>query len=184
MQDVIDLISSKVDDFEFEVEPAKPAGYRVIISSRSPQARRRCAAAIIRDCKEELSKKLGLHLQYDKPYELRAIQKPAQQFLGKLKKQGGDTVRTKELKKGFLVVNGYRLAPEYLVPSYGRWDRLLEMVLARVRGLRGPNVIVPEDGLMYDVFGTAFAADHGVFDLQDIPLDEDEGDGDDARMHH
>jgi hypothetical protein len=183
LQDVSDLISAQVKaEFAFEVEPAKPSGYRVLISSRSPQTRRRCAATIIRDCKEELSKRLGMHLQYDKPYELRAIQRPAHQFLSVLKKHGGDTVRTKELKKGYLVVNGHRLAPEYLVPSNGHWDRLAGMVVTKLRGLRGPNVLVPEDGLLYDVFGAAYAADRGVFDLHDLQLEEDDGDGDDTRM--
>jgi hypothetical protein len=183
MQDVENLIADKTgQEFEFEIEAAKPAGFRVLISSRSPQTRRRCAAKIVKDCKESLSTSLGLHLQYDKPYELRAIQKPAHQFLSVLKKLGKDLVRTKELKKGYLVVNGHRLAPEYLVPSQGRWDSLASLVLTRLRGLKRPDVIVPEDGLLYDVFGAAFAADRGVFDLQELPLDDHEGDGDDAFM--
>jgi hypothetical protein len=46
------------------------------------------------------------------------------------------------------------------------------MVKTKIRGL-GPHAIVPECGCLYDAFGSALAADKGVFDLDDVPVDED-----------
>jgi hypothetical protein len=175
--DVKTLIASEIrdgDDTSFEVEMAKPAGFRILISSCSAQARRRVAAGIIKYCKGPMSEKLNLHLQYDKPYELRMLQKKAHQFLGTVKKRGGSEVTSTEAKKGFLLVNGIRVAPEYLVPDNRHWEKLAELVKSKMRGLRGPQAIVPELGFLYDVFGAALASDRGIFDLEEIPLDEEE----------
>jgi hypothetical protein len=171
------------DDFAFEVELAKPAGFRIILSSRSPQARRQAAASILKHCKSALEE-LELSVQYDKPYELRQIQRSAHKFLGVVRKIGGPAITSTSLKQGFLVVNGFRLAPECLVPNVGRWDRLAELVKNKVRYMKSTS-FQPEDGAMFDVFGNEYAADHGVFSLSDIPFDDDEDGGamEDA-MHH
>ncbi len=118
-----DEVSNKVKnsvegDVTFEIEPTK-IGFRLMMASFSPQTRRHMAAAIISGARKGVQDDLGLYLQYDKPHGLRIIQKTAYKFLSVLKKRGGDVVQTKALKQGFLVVNGVRIAPEYLVPGQG-----------------------------------------------------------------
>jgi hypothetical protein len=163
------------DDFDFDVELAKPAGFRIIFKSRSPQVRRQAAASILKHCKTALED-LELFVQYDKPYELRKIQRSAHKFLGVVKKLGGPAVTSTAVKQGFLIVNGFRLAPECLVPSVGRWDHLAGLVKAKVRFMKS-TAYQPEDGAMYDVFGNEYAADKGVFSLEDMPLEDEEGGG-------
>jgi hypothetical protein len=171
--DVAALIAEEVgNNTRVEVELAKPAGFRILVSSRSPQTRRRVAGGIMKKCKSLLDTKYKLHLQYDKPFELRALQKKGHKFLGTVKRYGGSGITSTEAKQGFLLVNGVRIAPEYLVPANRHWDKLVDMVKTKIRGL-GPHAIVPECGCLYDVFGSALAADKGVFDLDDIPVDED-----------
>jgi hypothetical protein len=113
-------------------------------------------------------------LQYDKPYELREIQTAAHKFLALLKKVGGPVITGTEVKGGYLLVNGVRLAPEYLVPRMHRWKGLPDFTVEKVRawGSRPPNVC--DLGVMYDVFGQQFAADAGVFDLEEVQADTDE----------
>lgn len=170
-------------NFEFDVELARPVGFRIIFSSRGPQSRRKHAAHVLKHCKDALTT-LELTVQYDKPYELREIQRSAHKFMGVVVKRAGPLLTSKSISKGFLEVNGVRLAPECLVPNPGCWDRLAELVKAKIRSLKSSSY-VPEDGVMYDVFGTEFAADHGVFSLDDILLEEeDDGGGSDIYMQH
>ncbi len=163
------------DDFLFDVELAKPAGFRIILSSRSPQTRRSIAARIIKHAKDAL-KELELHIQYDKPFELREIQRSAHKFLHVVEKRGGAAITSKEVRQGYLVVNGFRLAPECLVPSNGRWDHLADLVKDKLRHTRS-TTFQPEDGIMADVFGSVYAADHGVVSLDEIVLEDDEEGG-------
>jgi hypothetical protein len=189
LEDVQSLISSELDDdVGFEVELAKPAGFRILVKSWSPQTRRRIAGSILKKCKQLLSQKYKLHLQYDKPYQLRSIQKHAHQFLGAVKRHGGSGVTSTEAKQGYILVNNMRVAPEYLVPAQKHWSNLVQLVKTNLRQLRGPNQIVPEQGFLYAEFGAALASDRGVFELCDLQLDDESfgtaggGDGDDTRM--
>jgi hypothetical protein len=76
------------------------------------------------------------------------------------------------------VVNGVRIAPEYLVPGPGRWDQLADLVVQKIKSWKGRSLVNPEGGALTDMFGYAFAADYGVIELDDIVVEEDEG------MHH
>jgi hypothetical protein len=152
---------------DFEVELAK-VGFRLVHASRSSQRRRKEAAELLKRAREELKAKLQLQLQYDKPYELREIQTAAFKFLALLKKLGGDLVKEKTVRGGFLTVDGVRLAPEYLVPSMQRWKPLAEYVLGKIRewGSRPPSGV--DSGVFTEVFGIEYAADHGVFGLESV----------------
>jgi hypothetical protein len=137
---------------KFEIEPTK-VGFRLMMASVSPQARRKMAALIIKDARKEVQDDLGLYLQYDKPHPLRIMQKTAYKFLSVLKKRGADAIRKTELKGGYLVINGVRFAPEYLVPGQGYWNSLADQIIEKVRSWRGKAPISPEGGAMTDTFG-------------------------------
>ncbi len=172
--------SSRVETFfanydgDYEVELAPKLGFRLVHKSRSAQRRRKDGGHILKHAKADALEKLGLHLQYDKPFGLREIQGKAQKFLAALKREGKGVVSSVGAKGGYLHANDVRLAPEYLVPSAHRWNGLVGQVLTKIRGWgsRAPNA--PDTGVMFDVFGFEYAADQGVFDLSEFPLDEDE----------
>jgi hypothetical protein len=168
---VIDKIAA-LQDVKYEIEPTD-AGYRLLMASWSPQTRRRSAAAFISHARKSFETELGLYLQYDKPYELRVIQREAYKFLAVVKKAGGTSITTKELKGGFIVINGVRFAPEYLVPGPYYWDRLADDVVKKVKSWRGRPPSSPEHGVMSEVFEQFFAAHKGVVELDDISLDVD-----------
>jgi hypothetical protein len=132
------------------------------------------AAKIVNASREDVNSSLGLYLQYDKPHELRLLQKEAYKFLSVVKRQGGDLVQSKQLKNGFLVINGVRIAPEYLVPGPARWDFLVDAILQKIRSWKNKTPPSPEYGVLTDAFGYAYTAGKGVFDLDDIPEDGDE----------
>jgi hypothetical protein len=174
VDDVAGLIAGEIgNEARFEVELAKPAGFRILVSSRSPQTRRRVAAGILNKCKGLLDSRMKLHLQYDKPYELRKLQKRGHQFLGTVKRRGGSAVMSTDAKQGYLIVNGHRLTPEYLVPDNCHWDKLADMVKTRLRAWK-TSTIVPERGFMFENFGAAMAIDRGVFELDDVVVDDDD----------
>lgn len=117
-----------------------------------------------------------MNVLYDKPFELRQMQREGHKFLTMVKRLGGDAVKDKKIDKGFLVVNDVRMAPEYLLPGDGRWDYLAGAVLDKVRGWRGPPPSSPETGVLYDVFAAEFAAEKGVVtlrEIEEIPMPED-----------
>jgi hypothetical protein len=117
----------------------------------------------------------NLLLQYDKPFELRMMQRSAHRFLSLLKNGAGGSVTTKEIKKGFLYVNGVKLAPEYLVPDTARWDNFLPTLAGYIRGWHNWAQVGPPDGILFDLFAAEYAAGKGVFDLNDImTINEDE----------
>ncbi len=161
-------------DGEYEVELAPKLGFHLVHSSRSAQKRRKDGGHILKHAKQDAMEKLGLHLQYDKPFGLREIQGRAQKFLAALQREGKGLVTDSKAKGGYLLVNEVRLAPEYLIPSMHRWNGLIGQVLTKIRGWgsRAPNS--PDTGVMFDVFGFEYAADQGVFDISDLPLDEEE----------
>jgi hypothetical protein len=161
------------DDVEFTVELAKPAGFRLVCSSRSCQKRRKLAASVIKDHRDEIRQKLNLHVQYDKPWALRVIQKTAHKFLGGLKRKSGGRVHTVEAKQGMVYVNGVRAAPEYLIPpNEAGWEALVDEVLGRVDSWKGRVIPAPETGALFELFAAFYAADKGVYDLDAIPLEE------------
>jgi hypothetical protein len=173
-QDVKNKIANIVGDtVKFEVEPSK-VGYRILMASFSPQTRRKMAAQVIKEVRKDMSDTLGLYLQYDKPYELRLLQKQAYKFLSVVKKRGGEAIQSKQLKNGFIIINGVRIAPEYLVPGQGRWDHLADVVVQKIKSWKGRATISPEGGALTDVFGYAFAADRGVFELDDVEVESDD----------
>jgi hypothetical protein len=159
-------------DSEYDIELAPNLGFRLVHQSRSAQKRRKSAAEVIKHARDAAKKQLNLHLQYDKPFELRSIQGKAQKFLSKLKREGKDLVVSAQAKGGYLLVNDVRLAPEYLVPEPHRWSGLIGLILSKLRGGSGRAPVAPEQGLLYDVFGNEFACDAGIFHLSDIPLDD------------
>jgi hypothetical protein len=171
VKQVIDGISA-LNGIKYEIEPTD-AGYRLLMASWSPQTRRRSAAAFISHARKALETDLGLYLQYDKPYELRSLQREAYKFLSVVKKAGGSAVDKKELKGGYIVINGVRFAPEYLVPGPSYWDRLADEVVVKIKSWRGRPPTSPEHGLMTEVFKHFFAAHKGVVHLEDISLDGD-----------
>jgi hypothetical protein len=166
----VEEVMAKHND-EFEVELTK-VGFRLVHSSRSSQRRRKEAAEVLKRARDDFKEGLQLQLQYDKPYELREIQTAAFKFLALLKKLGGELIKEKSVRGGFLIVDGVRLAPEYLVPRMPRWKSLAEFVLERIRGWGGRPPTGVDEGFFTDVFGAEFAADHGVFELNDVVLDE------------
>jgi hypothetical protein len=174
----VNKIKEFVDKYAtgFDVELNKTVGFRLVHSSRSAQVRRKAAAGLLKHAKKDAEDELGLSLQYDKPWDLREKQTLAHKFLAALKNNSGGVVVSKTVKSGFLVVNDIRLAPEYLVPKMHRWDNLLKLVLQKVRGWGNRAPLSPETGAMADVFGAEYAADHGVFDLDALPLNN-YGDG-------
>jgi hypothetical protein len=158
---------------DFEVEIAK-VGFRLVHKSRSAQRRRREAAEFLKAAKKPFEANLGLLLQYDKPYELREIQTSGHKFLALVKKLGGTVVAETSVKSGFLLVNGVRIAPEYLVPKKHRWKDLADHLVSKVRGWGSRPPGVTDMGVMTDVFGEQFAADAGVFDLNEIVVEEED----------
>jgi hypothetical protein len=168
---VAELVSQYSDDFE--VELAK-VGFRLLHKSRSAQRRRKEAAEFIKSARNDFKDNHSLLLQYDKPYALREQQTAAYKFLALVKKLGGELITDTKVHGGFITVNGVRLAPEYLIPSLHRWKNLTEFVLGKVRAW-GPRPPIGFDmGIATDVFGAEYAADHGVFELTDIALEDEE----------
>ncbi len=159
-------------DGGFEVEFAKKLGFWLVHPSRSAQKRRKDAAAIIKHAKEEAKEKLGLHLQYDKPFELREIQACSQKFLAAVKREGKGLVLAMQVRGGYILVKDVRLAPEYLVPAMHRWSGLVDIVLGKLRQWGSRPPVGPENGVLFDVFGAEYAADQGIFSLSDIGADE------------
>jgi hypothetical protein len=129
---------------------------------------------IIKHARKPLEDDLSAYLQYDKPYTLRMMQKEAYKFLSVLQKRCGSVVTSKGLKNGYIVVNGVRLAPEYLVPGPSYWDQLAEVVAEKVKSWRGRAPTGASDGVLMEAFGMAYAAFKGVVDLEDVPTDEDD----------
>jgi hypothetical protein len=174
-EDVLGVLDAvpELSTAKFEIE-ATEVGFRLLMASWSPQTRRKSAALLISKGRGPLKDKLGVFLQYDKPYVLRAMQKEAYKFLSVLKRRGSQYITTKELKSGFIVINGVRLAPEYLVPGPSYWDRLADVTIEKVRSWKGHPPPSPTTGVLTDVFGAAYAAFKGVVDLEDVPEDETE----------
>ncbi len=163
---------------EYDVELAPKLGFRLVHKSRSSQKRRKSGAQVLKHGKERAKETLQLHLQYDKPFELRKIQGLAQKFASKLKKSGDGLVSSAEVRGGFLAVNKVRLAPEYLVPQMHRWEALIGITLDRVRNWGSATPASTELGFLFDVFGSEFATDAGVIELDEI----DVGLGNDVSM--
>jgi hypothetical protein len=162
------ILRNVANTVKFEVELAPRLGFRILVASHSSQQRRKGAASILKKAKGELESELNLRLFYDKPYELRMIQKEAHKFLGEVKKLAGDAVKEKSIEKGYFTVNGIRIAPEFLLPGSSRWEYLARIVVEKVGGWRGRPPASPECGVLYDAFAAEFAAEKGVIDLQDI----------------
>jgi hypothetical protein len=183
MKQVQDLV--KQHDEDYEVELNKSVGYRLVHNSRSAQTRRKAGASLLRALKQEAPDKLGLNVQYDKPWELRGVQTTAHKFLKSLKNDSGGLVTSATVRGGFLLVNDLRLAPEFLGPSTSRWGNLFPIILKKIRGWGSRPPASVDTGLLTDVFGAEFAADRGVVDLDDLPLSDYEyrAAGEDA-MHH
>jgi hypothetical protein len=159
---------------DYEVELAPKLGFRLVHQSRSAQKRRKDGASVLKHAKENAKNSLKLHLQYDKPFQLREIQGKAQKFLGTLKREGKELISSVSAKGGYLYANDVRLAPEYLVPESHRWSSLVGQILVKIRGWGTRVPISPEFGVLHDVFGAEFAADRGVVDINEIPIEEDE----------
>jgi hypothetical protein len=170
MDDVSAVITECVaDTVKFEIELADKVGYRILVASHSPQARRKGAASIVKKARGLLEQRLQLRLFYDKPYDLRVLQREGHKFLGEVRRTGGDSVREKKIEKGYFTINGVRIAPEFLLPGPSRWDYLAKAVTEKVRGWRGrPPTSFAECGVLYDTFAAEFAAEKGVVDLQDL----------------
>jgi hypothetical protein len=168
---LLDTIS-ELRDVKYEIE-ATDVGFCLLMASWSPQSRCKWAASIIKHARDPLKDSLGAYLQYNKPYALRAMQKEAYKFLAVLKRHGGLVIASKELKNGYIVINGARLAPEYLVPGPSYWDKLSDVVVEKIKSWRGRPPAGPSDGVMMEIFGMAYAAYKGVVNLEDIPADED-----------
>ncbi len=165
LQDVVNKIRNTVsDDVKFEVEPSN-VGYRILLANFSSQSRRKSAAKIIQSVKQDLQDSLGLLLQYDKPFELRRMQKEAHKFMAVLQKRSHGAVTSKQLKNGFMVVNGVRFGPEYLIPGPARWDTLADLIIEKIRSWKGKKPFSPEGGAMTDVFGYLYAEEHGIVDI-------------------
>jgi hypothetical protein len=174
--EIVDTLKSipALNDIKFEIEPSD-VGFRLLMASWSPQTRRRSAAAIIRHARDTIKDNLGLYVQYDKPYELRTMQREAYKFLSVVKRLGGSAIEKKELKGGFIVINGVRFAPEYLVPGPAYWDKLAEAVVTKIKGWRGRPPSSPTDGVMTCTFGHFYASFKGVVELEDIEVLEEDG---------
>jgi hypothetical protein len=158
-----------------EIELAKPTGFRLLLCSYSAQTRRRVAAQFIKTYKEKFKDSLGLLLQYDKPLEIRTLQRSAHKFLALIKDKSGGAVQEKTVQGGFLIVNGVRLAPEYLVPDVGRWESFSTYIVDGIRKWRGKVPLYnTADGVFFGQFGAEFAASRGVFELSDLEHDEDD----------
>ncbi len=172
-------------DPNFEVELNRQVGFRLVHKSRSAQVRRKAAASLLRKLKPTAPDALGLNCQYDKSWELRTVQTSAHKFLRGLKEHSDGLVTETSAKGGFLVVNGVRMAAEYLVPHRQRWNGLFRAVYQKIRGWGTRTPVSTDVGLMNDIFGAEFAADHGVFEIDSLDINEFEGgviDDDDA-MH-
>jgi hypothetical protein len=170
--DVLNKLSNLIgEEFKFEVETTK-VGYRILLANFSAQSRRKNAARLIQLAKDDLKDTLGLLLQYDKPHELCFLQRDAHKFLSVVQKRSKGAVRSKQLKGGFLVINGVRIAPEYLVPSHARWDELADAIIERVCTWKDNVPLSPETSILTDYFGYVFAANKGIFDLDGIMVDE------------
>jgi hypothetical protein len=159
-------------EVKFEVEPTF-VGYRILMANFSSHSRRKSAATVIAAARKELKDSLGLLLQYDKPHELRILQREAHKFLSVLQKRSNGVVQAKQLKDGFLVINGVRFAPEYLVPGPSYWDGLADEVVKKIRQWRGRPPTSPATGLMTDYFGALYAEEQGI-----VELDVEEGEDD------
>lgn len=164
MDDVRNKLTNTVGgDVKFEIEPSN-VGYRILLASFSAQTRRKSAAAIVKAAKKDLMDSLGLLLQYDKPFELRVLQREAYKFMAVLQKRSRGRVQSKALKNGYLVVNGVRIAPEYLIPGPGRWDELADAIIEKINSWRGRPPQNVEMGVLTEHFGSVFAADKGIFE--------------------
>jgi hypothetical protein len=175
LEDVRNKLYNTVGDaVKFELEPSN-VGYHILLTSFSAQTRRKSAATIISAAKDDLKDSLGLLLQYDKPYELRMLQREAYKFMAVLQKRAGSKIQSKQLKNGYLVVNGIWIAPECLIPGPGRWDELAEAVGKKISTWRGRPPLDVETGVMTDYFCYVFAE---VLELElgeDMHLGSDEG---------
>jgi hypothetical protein len=99
----------------------------------------------------------------------------AHRFLAMVKQGSGGAIRDKSVQGGFMVVNGVRLAPEYLVPDVGRWDSFSRVVIDGIRKWRGKVPLYnTSDGIFFAQFGAEYAAGRRVFKLADIVLEEDD----------
>jgi hypothetical protein len=128
---------------------------------------------VIQAARKELQDTLGLLLQYDKPHELRMLQREAHKFLAVVQKRSRGAVESKQLKDGFLVINGVRFAPEFLIPGHGRLDALADEVIKKIRAWKGRTPTSPATGLMTDYFGYVFAEEQGIVELE-IDTDDDD----------
>jgi hypothetical protein len=174
------LIRSRQFDATLEVETTD-IGFRVFVNSRSPQTRRKAAAQFVQAFKKRVLDDYNLLVQYDKPFELRVMQRAAHRFLSLLKDGAGGAVTAKEIKKGFLYVNDVKLAPEFLVPDAARWDNFLPTLAGYIRGWRNRAPAGPPEGILFDLFAAEYAAGKGVFDLNDVmSINEDEEREEDA----
>jgi hypothetical protein len=162
-----------LQEFKYEIEPTD-AGFRLLMASWSPQTGRRAAVSFIKHVREPLKQKLGLYLQYDKPYELRTTQREAYKFLSVVKKVGGTAVDSKVLKGGFIDINGVRFAPEYLVLGPAYWDKLAAEVVHKIKSWKGRTPSSPEGGVMTETFENYYAAYKGVIDLDNIEVHADD----------
>jgi hypothetical protein len=160
-------------DDDYDVELAPKLGFRLVHNSRSAQKRRKAGALVFKNVKKKAEEELGLHLQYDKPVELRGLQASAQKFMAALKRAGGSLVESSQVRGGYLLVNGIRLAPEYLVPQKFRWDRLMSCALDKIRNWGPSTSVSPEQGFMYDIFCSEFTADLGIVELDDLLVDDE-----------
>jgi hypothetical protein len=173
LTDVTNKIANSCgDEVKFEVEPTN-VGYRILLANFSSQSRRKAAAKIISTCRKDMQESLGLLLQYDKPHELRFLQRDAYKFLAVVQKRSRGVVTSKQLKQGFIVINGVRFAPEYLVPGPGRWDALADAVIEKVRSWRGNPPLSPDSGVLTDLFGHAYAEEQGILGLEQFEMEED-----------
>jgi hypothetical protein len=81
-------------------------------------------------------------------------------------------VKEPSVRAGFIMANGVRLAPEYLVPSLHRWRNLVEYILGKIRSWGGRPPTGYDLGVVTDVFEAEFAADRGIFDLSELVVEE------------
>jgi hypothetical protein len=65
----------------YDVELNRNVGFRLVHKSHSAQVHRKAAASLLQKLKKAAPEKLGLNLQYDKPWELRTAQTAAFKFL-------------------------------------------------------------------------------------------------------
>jgi hypothetical protein len=167
----------------YDVELNRSVGFRLVHKSRSAQVRRKAGAAVLQKLKSEAPKKLGLNIQYDKPWELRVAQTQAHKFLKGLQDGSGGLITSVGAKGGFLSANGVRLAPEFLVPMPHRWPALYKLIASRIRNLGNRQASTADTGALTEVFESEFAADQGVVDLETLDVnDYDAGLDEDDRM--